>query len=57
MFRWRFLKPLKILVSKILLSPIKENIECPKALPRCCSKFKHKVVAAGGAQLDSPVEA
>ena len=28
------LKLLKILVNKILLSPIRENIKCPKALPR-----------------------
>ena len=28
------LKLLKKLVNKILLSPIRENIKCPKALPR-----------------------
>ena len=32
-----FLKLLKILVNKILLSPIRENIKCPKALP---SRFR-----------------
>ena len=39
------LKLLKILVNRILLSPIRENIKCPKALPRGvlgASKFKAK---------------
>ena len=32
--RWGFSSSWKILVNKFILSPIRENIKCPEALPR-----------------------
>ena len=38
-------KLLKILLNKILLSPLRENIKCPKALPRFRGNYKPGVAA------------
>ena len=42
--RWAFKAFKKILVNKILLSPMRENIKCPKALPR----FRLRCFGASG---------
>ena len=46
----------KILVNKILLSPIRENIKCPKALLRGLLEFRQNPVHLRAERPDEPGE-